>query len=71
MRPGRPPLYEPAASERIEVRVTPEQRTELQRAAEERGSTISAVVRELLDERIEDHRSFPGRRIGWDGDDEH
>jgi hypothetical protein len=58
-----------AANERIEIRVTESQRSALQRAAEEQGTTISSVVRELIDERVEDHRPCPGRRVTWDGDE--
>jgi hypothetical protein len=71
---GRPPLYPQAASERIEIRVTPAQRSAVQQAAEEQGVSLSSVIRELIDERVEDRRAFPGRPVRpvqpWDGDDE-
>jgi hypothetical protein len=69
-RPGPPSIYESAATARLEVRITERQRSELQRAAEAQGTSVSSVIRELIDERVEDHRPFPGRRVTWDGDDE-
>jgi predicted HicB family RNase H-like nuclease len=70
-RPGRPPIYPHAASAKLQIRITPEQHAAVQRAAEEQGTSISGLVREMLDERIEDHRPFPGRTIRLlDGDDD-
>jgi len=60
-RLGRPPIYPQAASERIQVRVTPAQRLEIVRVASAHGVGISEVIRELIDERVEDRRPFPGR----------
>jgi hypothetical protein len=62
MPSGRPSLYGTAASVRLELRVTPNQHREPQRAAEERGESVSSLVRELIDERVEDDRPFPCRR---------
>jgi hypothetical protein len=59
---GRPPLYETAASQRIVVRVTPAQRLELRRVADQQGTGMAGVIRELIDERVEDRRPFPGHR---------
>ena len=69
-RPGRKPIYPHAASVRLEIRVTPGQRDAVQRAAEQQGTGISGIIRELIDERVEDRRPFPGGRVTWDGDDE-
>lgn len=70
-----PPANLSEALKRIEIRVTPEQRTAVERAAEPQGVSISSGIRELIDERVEDRRDFPGRRIiaapEWDrGDDD-
>ena len=71
MPPGRPPIYPHAASEKLALRVTPEQRSALQRAAEEQGVSVASIVRELIDEKVEDHRPFgrPVRAVTWDDDD--
>lgn len=67
---GRPPIYPQAASEDVHIRLTPAQRSAVQRAAEQQGTGISGVIRELIDERVEDRRAFPGRPIApaWDDD---
>jgi len=57
--PGRAPIYDTAVSKRVVVRLTPLQHRELQRVADETGTGVSSVVRELIDERVEDHRPFP------------
>jgi len=57
--PGRPPIYGIPASARLVVRVTPAQRLELVRVADANGTGISDVVRELIDERVEDRRVVP------------
>ena len=57
--PGRPPIYPQAASERVVVRVTPAQRLELRRVADAQGTGLAGVIRELIDERVEDRRPFP------------
>jgi hypothetical protein len=54
----------------VEIRVTPAQRAAVQRAAEEQDVTISSVIRELIDERVEDRWAFPGRPIAAAWDDE-
>ena len=48
-------MYPNATTARLEIRVTPTQRDAVQRAAEMQGTTISSVVPELIDERVEDH----------------
>ena len=62
-RPGRPPLYPHAASARLFVRVTPAQRLELRRVADAQGTGISGVIREMIDERMEDERIAGGLPI--------
>jgi len=52
--PGRPRIYGTAANETIQVRVTTPVRLELRRIADARGLCLSDVVREMLDERVED-----------------
>jgi predicted DNA-binding protein len=61
-------------SVRLELRITPEQHAAVQQAAEKRGVTVSSVVRELIDERVEDDQPFPGAVVRavkpWGGDDD-
>ena len=47
-KPGRPPLGEAAASTRIQLRVTPAQRLELRRIAQQNGTGTSGVLREAV-----------------------
>lgn len=56
---GRPPIYGTPATEKIVVRVTPAQYGEVRRVAAATGTTTSSIVRELIDERLEDGRPFP------------
>jgi hypothetical protein len=73
MPPGRPSIYPQAVSVKLEVRITPAQRSAVQQAAEEQGVSLSSIIRELIDERAEDGRPFPGRPVQmkpWDGDDD-
>jgi hypothetical protein len=58
-KPGRPPFYPTAATERLVVRVTPAQRLTLRRVAAAQGTGVSGIIRELIDERVEDRRPFP------------
>jgi len=51
--PGRPPVYDVAASDRVVVRVTPAQRRDLQRIAAAYGTGFSGVIREWIDDAIE------------------
>jgi len=53
--PGRPPLYEDAATDRIWVRVTPAQRLELQRVASENRTGVSGIIREAVNEYVSDY----------------
>lgn len=48
VRTGRPPISESGPSKRLQVRVDQELQLDLQRIAEERGTTVSAVAREAL-----------------------
>ena len=69
-RPGRPPLYPQAASARVVVRVTPAVRLELRRVADAQGTGVSGLIRELIDERVEDRRPFPSRPPAVKRDDD-
>jgi hypothetical protein len=66
---GRPTLYGTPASETIRVRITPAQRLELRRVATAHGTDLSGVIRELIDERVEDGRAFPDRRRRLEDDE--
>lgn len=55
-RPGRPRLAEEPASQAICVRVTPAQRVELRRVADENSSRLSTIVRQAVDEFVGDYR---------------
>ncbi len=52
--PGRPRIYGEPATERIHVRVTAPVRLELERIADLQGRRISDVVRQLIDDRVDD-----------------
>jgi hypothetical protein len=54
--PGRPPLDQEAATDRIHVRVTPGQRLEVRRVAAENGTSVSGVIREAVNEYVADYR---------------
>ena len=54
-RPGRPPLYDTPASARISVKVTPAQRLELRRVASDTGSGVSGIIREAVNEYVNDY----------------
>jgi hypothetical protein len=63
--PGRPPLNDVSATERIIVRVTPAQRLDLRRVATDNGTDVSGIVREAVNEYVSDYderRVFPRRR---------
>jgi len=53
-RPGRPTVYGTAATIRLQLRVTPAVRLELQRVATERGTGVPGLLRELIDTAVED-----------------
>jgi len=55
-RPGRPWLYAEPASTQIHLRMTPAQRLELRRVADENGQRLSTVIREAVDEFCSDYR---------------
>ena len=57
---GRPSLYGTPASSKIQLRVTPARRLELQRVADARGLDVPNLLREWIDEVVEDRRPFPG-----------
>lgn len=52
---GRPTLDAEPATDRIQVRVTPGQRLDLLRVAEENGTDISGVIREAVNEYVADY----------------
>ena len=61
--PGRPRLYDEAATARIDVHVTPAQRLELRRIATASGTGISGVVREAVNCYVSDYgERLPFRR---------
>lgn len=55
-RPGRPPLDDEPATDSIRVRVTPGQRLELRRVADENGTGVSGVIREAVNEYVSDYK---------------
>ena len=54
-RPGRPPLYEEPASQRIYVNVTPAQRLELRRVASDNRTGMAGIIREAVNEYVADY----------------
>ena len=64
-RRGRPLIHGEPASAQIHLWVTPAQRLELRRVADENNKRLSAVVREAVDEFVgdyRDHRVFRYRK---------
>jgi hypothetical protein len=55
-RRGRPKLHEEPATSAIHVRVTPAQRLELRRVAEENSASVSGIIRESVNEFVADYR---------------
>ena len=55
-RRGRPWLHAEPASTQIHLRVTPAQRLELRRVADENGQRLSSIIREAVDEFVGDYR---------------
>ena len=53
--PGRKPLHDVAASARISVAVTPAQRLELRRVASTNRSGVSGIIREAVNEYVNDY----------------
>jgi hypothetical protein len=47
---GRPSLYDEPVSQRIYVKVTPAQRLELRRVANDNGTGVSGLIREAVNE---------------------
>jgi hypothetical protein len=56
---GRPPLGDAPATARIELRVTPAQRLELQRVATDNRLGMSGILREAVNEFIADYGERP------------
>lgn len=52
--PGRPPLSEAGPSRRLQTRITPELGKSLDAMAIERETTVSAIVREALEQFLRD-----------------
>lgn len=55
-RRGRPAIHDEPATSLITMRVTPAQRLELQRVAEENGGSVSGIIRESVNEYVADYR---------------
>lgn len=53
---GRRALFGTAATALIRVRVTPEQRQELLRVAQDNRTDVSSVIREAVNEFVADYR---------------
>lgn len=53
---ARPTRFEEAATERFTIRVTPVQRRDLKRVAEENRTDVAGVVREAVNEFVSDYR---------------
>ena len=53
--PGRPPLYEVPASQRIYVNVTPAQRLALRRVASDNRTGMAGIIREAVNEYVADY----------------
>jgi hypothetical protein len=52
---GRKPLHDVPSTARIEVRVTPAQRLELQRVASDNRTGMSGLIREAVNEYVADY----------------
>ena len=52
---GRKPIGDVPATERIQVRVTPAQRLELQRVASDNGTGVAGIIREAVNEYVSDY----------------
>ncbi len=53
---GRPLINDVPATARIELRVTPAQRLDIKRVAQENGTGMSGVMREAINEYVADYR---------------
>ena len=58
-RTGRPPIADVPATARIEVRVTPAQRLEIQRVASDNRTGLSGILREAVNEFVADYGEKP------------
>lgn len=55
----RPLRYDAAATVAIYVRVTPAQKRDLERIADDNDQTVSDVIREAVNEFVADYRDLP------------
>lgn len=55
-RRGRRPIADEAASANIHLRVTPAQRLDLRRVAEDNHTHLAGVLREAINEYVADYR---------------
>ena len=58
-RSGRKPIADVAATVRIEMRVTPAQRLELQRVASDNRTGVAGLLREAVNEYVADYHDRP------------
>lgn len=56
---ARPARFGSAATETIRVRVTPQQKHDLERIARENHTDLSGVIREAVNEYVADFRESP------------
>jgi predicted DNA-binding ribbon-helix-helix protein len=53
---GRPRQFDEPASETIRVRVTPEQRTDLEQVARENNTNLADAIRQAVNDYVADYR---------------
>ena len=58
-RTGRPPIDDVPATARLYVRVTPAQRLELRRVASDNRTGMSGIIREAVNEFVNDYGDRP------------
>ena len=62
-RKGRRPLADEAATSHVHLRVTPGQRLELRRVADENRTDVAGLLREAVNEYVADYRERRPFRI--------
>ncbi|HEX4861732.1 MAG TPA: hypothetical protein VFV07_10885 [Rhizomicrobium sp.] len=55
-RKGRRPLAEEPATAQVQLRVTPAQRLDLRRVADEHRTNVASILREAVNEFVSDYR---------------
>lgn len=56
---ARPPLFGEPATDAIRIRVTPQQRRDLEHVARDNRTDVADVIREAVNEYVSDYRDRP------------